>query len=266
MNIIEKQYYPNFYSIFKELGSYTFFLSALDQIVDGQLYADDNTNPTYALMLTADLNYIAGDLSSDEFAKSIFKISQSDEFLDFTGFIFNVKHKERIEEIFGLHTHTFVHRNNYQLEKENFVKTSSIQEGELVRITPESITDFREYDHYKAVFDECQFYWDEFKSDSQIKYANILVKDQSIMSLCYLCGESSFENSAELGIETFKPFQRKGLAEYISRVTINELLDLGFERINWHCHSDNIGSAKTALKLGFSCVDESYLAWFKKKI
>jgi len=52
---INKQDYKNFYDIFKEIGSYTFFLSSLDGIVKGELYTDDSNNPTYAIMINYDI-------------------------------------------------------------------------------------------------------------------------------------------------------------------------------------------------------------------
>ena len=263
---INKQDYKNFYNIFKELGSYTFFFSSLDGIVKGELYADDSNNPTYAIMITADLYYLAGDLSGDQFAKDLFNLSQSDVFLDYTGFIFASKNTDRIKEIFGEHTYKFVQRNNFQLAKSEFSYSKPNSDVDIVRVTPETISNLKEYDNFKEVYEECKFYWDEYPVDSRINFANILVIDNKISSYCFVCGESSSENSSELGIATFEGFKRKGYAEMLSRETLKELIELGYEKFNWHCHSDNVGSSKTALKLGFKCVDETYLAWFKKTL
>ena len=264
---IDKRDYINFYDIFKELGSYTFFLSALDGIVKGVLYADHAKNPTYAIMLTADLYYLAGDLSGEQFEQEIFCLSQSDAFIDHTGLIFSSKNISRIKEIFGEHTYEFIKRNNYQLNKSevNYIDTT-IASADIIKITPNTMSKFKEYANYKEVCDECMFYWDEYPIDSKINFANALVKENTFLSFCYVCGESSSENSCELGVETFEGFKRKGYAETICRETIKELIKLGYDKLNWHCHTHNIGSSKTALKLGFKQVDETHLAWFRKII
>ena len=262
---IDKQDYINFYDIFNELGSYTFLLSALDGIVKGELYADDTKNPTYAIMFTADCYYVVGDLRDEQLEQEIFNLSQSDAFLDYTGIIFSSKNLSRIKEIFGKHTYKFIERNNYKLSKSefNYIDTT-IDSSDIIKLTPDNIEEFKEHKNYNEVYEECKRYWDEYPKSSKINFSLTLVKDKMIISYCHVCGESSSENSCELGIETFEDFKRKGYAKMLCQETINELFKLGYDKINWHCHTDNIGSSSTALKLGFCLVGDSHLAWFRK--
>lgn len=264
---IDKRYYKNFYTLFRELGSYTFFLSALDGLVEGELYADDPNDPTYAIMLTADLYYLAGDISGKDFESEIIDLSQSDVFLENTGLIFSNDKITRVREILGEHTYKFLYRHNYKLNKSDYnaIDRKTVDK-EIVKVTPTNIVDFKDYANYEEVYDECMFYWDEYSKASRIKFANLLIKDDVILSYCYVCGESSSENSCELGIETFEEARRMGFAELLCNVTAGELFELGFDLLNWHCHADNIGSYKTALKLGFIKTEESHLAWFKKRL
>lgn len=264
---INKEDYKNFYSIFKELGSYVFMLSSIDGIVGGELYADDSNNPTYAVMLTADLNYLAGDLTNKKFEKELFKLSQSDNFLDYTGFVFLSKNISSVANIFGEHTHKFIKRYNHELMKSDFHYYRTILNGEkLIKMTPDNISIFSGYVNFKDVYEECNFYWDEYHKDSKIKFAFALVKENTFLSYSYVCGESLSENSCELAIETFECFRRKGYAELLSRETLKELIQLGYDKFSWHCHFDNIASSKTALKLGYIKVEETHLAWFKKNL
>lgn len=264
---IKKQDYINFYSIFEELGSYGFLLSSLDGIVQGDLYADDNINPTYALMVTADLCYLAGDLNGEHLKQELFKLSQSEAFFDYTGFIFLSRNASRVKDIFGEHTYKFIKRYNHQLMKSEYDDIDAILNGEeIVKLGPDNIMSFKEHENFNDLYEECRFYWDEYSKDSRINFAFALVKENTFLSFSHVCGESSSENSCELGIETFEGFRRKGYAEILSRETIRELIQLGYDRFNWHCHADNIGSSKTALRLGFRKVDETHLAWFKKNL
>ncbi len=61
------------------------------------------------------------------------------------------------------------------------------------------------------------------------------MKDDAIISCCYLCGKSSSENSCEIGVDTFEPFRRNGYAEVVCRETLKELIELGYDSFNWHC-------------------------------
>ncbi|NOR45456.1 MAG: GNAT family N-acetyltransferase [Candidatus Delongbacteria bacterium] len=262
---IGKQDYINFYDIFNELGFHGFLLSSLDGIVKGELYADDTKNPTYAIMLTADCYYVVGDLSDEQLEKEFFTLSQSDAFLDYTGIIFQNKNLSRIKEIFGKHTYEYIDRNGYKLFKSEVKYIDTIiDSADIIKLTPNNIVQFKEYRNFKEVYEECKRYWDEYPKSSKINFSIALVKDNTILSCCYLCGESSSENSCELGIDTFKGFRRKGYAETVCRETIKELIKLGYDNFNWHCYTDNIASSKTALKLGFKMVEESQLAWFRK--
>lgn len=264
---IDKQYYANFYDIFNELPSYTFLLSALDGIVKGKLYADDANKPTYAVMLTADCYYIVGDLSDAQVGQEIFALSQSGVFNDYEGIIFSKKNLNRIREIFGEHTYAFIERVAYQILKSEFVYSGNATDGvDSVSITPENIDHFKDFKNFKATHDDAKAYWDEYPQNSRIAFCNALVKNSTILARCFLNGESSSKNVCELDIETFEGFRKKGYAVTVCNEAMKAALELGYDRINWNCHVHNIASNKTALKLGFKQVDESYLAWFKKNL
>ena len=262
---IDKQDYVNFYDIFNELSSYTFLFGALDGIVKGELYADNTSNPTFAMMLTADCYYIVGDLSDKQLGKEIFNLSQSDAFKDYEGIIFSNKNLSRIKEIFGKHTYEFVERKSYQMLISEYKHINNTIDGiDIINLTPNNIAKFKKLGNFKAVYEDSKYYWDEYPKSSRINFCIVLVKDNTILSRCFLCGESSFENSCEPDIETYEGFKEKGYAETVCREVIKVVIKLGYVKINWHCHTRYIASNKTALKLGFKLVDENHLAWFRK--
>ena len=249
------------------MHSYTFLLCVLDGIVKGELYADSANNPNYAVMLTADCYYIVGDLSDEKSRQEVFNLSQADVFNDYEGIIFSNKNLNIIREIFGKHTYEFIERNSYQMLKSEFkCNDNTIGSTDIIKITPENITEFKEFKNFKAVFDDSKVYWDEYPKSSRIYFCTALVKDGIILSRCIINGESSSDNRCELDIETFEGYRRKGYAETICCEAIKEIIKLGYDKINWNCHADNIASSKTALKLGFKLVDENYLSWFRKSL
>jgi len=263
---IEKKYYINFYELFSELGSFTFMLSALDGIVKSDLYADNHKNPTYAVLLTKDLNYIVGDLTSDVLKNKLFDLSMSDSFLNYTGFVFLEKNTQRIKEIFSDHTYGYKDRWHFRLQASDYKTRVTDENVEIVKITPDNITQFKDYTNYDTVYEESMFYWDEYPKESKINFSTALLKDSAFVSCCYLCGESSSENSCEIGVDTFEPFRRKGYAQLVCQKTLENLINLGYTSFNWHCFKDNAASYKTAAKLGYQQVGESQLCWFKKDL
>ncbi|NHJ38581.1 MAG: GNAT family N-acetyltransferase [Asgard group archaeon] len=62
-------------------------------------------------------------------------------------------------------------------------------------------------------------------------------------------------NDCELYIETFDGYQRKGFATIVASAMIEECLKRHYT-IHWHCWATNLGSVKTAVKIGFELVNE----------
>ncbi|MAU13671.1 MAG: hypothetical protein CL607_27895 [Anaerolineaceae bacterium] len=55
----------------------------------------------------------------------------------------------------------------------------------------------------------------------------------------------------EIGIQTQKTFRRQGLAAVVAAACADLAFAKGFTEVGWHCDADNIGSWKTAMKVGF---------------
>ena len=55
----------------------------------------------------------------------------------------------------------------------------------------------------------------------------------------------------DIGIITHQAHRRQGLATIAVAATVEACLEQGFSAVGWHCNADNIGSWKTAEKVGF---------------
>ncbi len=67
----------------------------------------------------------------------------------------------------------------------------------------------------------------------------------------------------EVGIATLPPHQGKGLATATGSAFIQQALARGITRVGWHCYAMNRPSWATALKIGFTKVEDypAYLVW-----
>lgn len=265
MKKIRRQDYSNFYKIFSELGAFSYMLSVLDGIVEGHLYADDSKEPSYGILLTEDCYYLAGNLGQAEVKKALRDLSQSQAFKDVTGLIFSDDKKAIIGEIFGDHAYEYIERNAYILKAKDHAYRAETDKN-FVTLTPDNIHDYKAYANYEEVYEESKAYWDAYPEDSKINFSLVCLQDRAIVASCYIIGESSSENSCELGIDTFEGYKRQGFGQATCGEAINRLRHLGYEQFHWHCFKDNIASHKTALKLGFVKVDQNLLAWFRKHL
>ncbi|MFN2114089.1 MAG: GNAT family N-acetyltransferase [Anaerolineae bacterium] len=67
-------------------------------------------------------------------------------------------------------------------------------------------------------------------------------------------------DACEIGIHTLEPYRQRGLATVTAAAAVEHALGSGYSRVGWHCNEDNLGSARTAEKIGFKLVC-SYRSW-----
>ncbi|RPI98239.1 MAG: GNAT family N-acetyltransferase, partial [Chloroflexi bacterium] len=58
-------------------------------------------------------------------------------------------------------------------------------------------------------------------------------------------------SGCEIGIRTDPAYRRRGLAAITTAAAIECALSRGLSEVGWHCHEENVGSFKTAEKVGF---------------
>ncbi len=88
------------------------------------------------------------------------------------------------------------------------------------------------------------------------------VVGDTIAGLC----TSEFNTGArcEVGIMTMESYQRQGIATALAHALAAEAASRGITEIGWHCWSRNQASVATALKAGFTSVQDypSHVIWY----
>ena len=76
----------------------------------------------------------------------------------------------------------------------------------------------------------------------------VLVYENQVAGFCM--SEYNTGSRCEIGIATFEPYQRRGLATRMTRAFMAHSQALGITQIGWHCWGSNLPSVATALKAG----------------
>lgn len=72
-------------------------------------------------------------------------------------------------------------------------------------------------------------------------------------SLCdCISRDAARGNTCEIGIRTDPAYRERGLAAITAAAAVEHALAHGYQSVGWHCNMENIGSRRTALKVGFS--------------
>jgi RimJ/RimL family protein N-acetyltransferase len=76
-----------------------------------------------------------------------------------------------------------------------------------------------------------------------------VVHEGRVVSWCV--ADLALDDVVEVGIITLPDYRRRGLAAIATAAMVEDCLRRGFTRVNWQCNQDNVGSWKTAEKVGF---------------
>ena len=68
---------------------------------------------------------------------------------------------------------------------------------------------------------------------------------------CWCLADVTAGDACEIGIETAVAHRHRGLAAAVTAATVEFCQQAGFRHIGWHCEASNVGSMKTAEKVGF---------------
>ncbi len=74
--------------------------------------------------------------------------------------------------------------------------------------------------------------------------------------VCWCSAEYHAGEQVDVGIVTQWAHRQRGLATLVAAAAVEHFLDKGYRQVGWHCTDYNVGSWKTAEKVGFECQGE----------
>ncbi|UCH32356.1 MAG: GNAT family N-acetyltransferase [Candidatus Bathyarchaeota archaeon] len=226
----------------------------------GRIFVDNVDNPRTALALTVGGYFLAGDCNDQEINETLrsFLAGQI-----FTGQVFVKSSKSmfltlhpkaweaKLPDLIPTHDIIGRKRYHYVCNKVRFDWRNNIPKGYRVRRIDRIMLD-----------DSRIIFPDSIRTRMNIgeqwgTVENFLEKG---VSFCALCGhevvswcapDCMADRQIEVGIVTHPEHRRRGLAAVSVAATAEYCLNHGFSTVGWHCNELNIGSWKTAEKVGF---------------
>lgn len=219
----------------------------------GEVLADDDANPTAALLRCKSRFYLAGNPLNTRFNQRLYEaflqiyageIPGLDEF----SICFSAGWGPVLEEILKARLPLNVQRQYYEIDahptdwqKEAFPGiTLRAADKDLLTSPLEDLDDLRE----EMCSERASV--DEFLQKS---FGLCPVTEESLVGWCL--SEYNLPQRCEIGIATLPPYQRRGIAAWVTLAFVDEACRRGIARVGWHCYASNIPSGATALKAGF---------------
>jgi len=163
-----------------------------------------------------------------------------------------INSKENIND-----THNKIELNSRVNFKFNVNLYKKFKEKNIPKKLDIKSTNKNEYDNMKGSVIPSKF-WNNSNEFLEKGVGFSLYHDNNLATTAF----SAFitETKLELGMETLPAFRGKGFAQYICSALIDYCIENNYEPI-WACRSENIGSYKLAIKLGFE--EEKVLPYFR---
>ncbi len=226
----------------------------------GRIFVDNVDRPRTALALTVEGYLLAGDdgnLETNSALRRLFKenIFTGEVFVNGDWSVSLAVHPEtweaRLPYLIPTHEIERSERYHYLCRTVEFDWRSHVPAGCTVRRVDQALLD-----DSTIVFPEALRDWFDF-TEMWWTMENFLVKGVSfcvvegseVVSWCV--SDCAAGDRIDVGIITHPGHRRRGFAAIATAATVEYCLSHGFSAIGWHCNAENIGSWKTAEKVGF---------------
>ncbi len=226
---------------------------------------DNESNPKVAAIITSNKIFFFGVSSDVEFIKNLatflFERSKKEfyekKILRFDGYYYEQSWEERVEKLFT--EPKYENRCYYELTE---LKDKEWQEKiptgfKIEQITADLFDDPSTLGK-EWLLEEIESMWNNTQEFFDLGGGFcVLNKEREIIAWCTL--EYPGEESIECGVATKEEYRQRGFAFLVSCATCSYALEK-YKKVGWHCIKENIGSAKTAEKIGFLKKEEYQVA------
>lgn len=245
-----KDNYEKVRPVFKELLEYNLIITAvIEGTSPGRIWVDDIENPRAAFMISPEGNFLSG-CSNDEFNKSLKEVIPYYSHL----FYYPDTWEEKLDVIWKNKFVIKIFMRYYVFKQLKIDWKGRIPPGfTMVRIDE----DFLERTALKNFEDVAEWIEDNWKSPENFLKNGAgfcLIHNETIVS--WSLTDCVSGTKCEIGIRTDEDCRRRGLAALTVAAMVEHCLSHGLVHIGWHCADTNVGSYKTAEKVGFRKVLE----------
>lgn len=213
----------------------------------GKIFVDNLEKPLSTLIITTECKVVAGKADN-----KLFNIGVKEKlgFFD-TLTCDNEEWENNIHEIHkNIALRKYI-RRYYELDELKFVDFNRNMDSqytlEYVNVGNLNNLDFENSDKIRD--------WIKFVDISTFKdyclgaYVRI---DKKIVSMSLV--DCIVDDRIEIGVKTEKEYKKRGLGSLATAATVSSCISKGINKIGWHCVDTNIGSIKTAEKVGFKLI------------
>jgi RimJ/RimL family protein N-acetyltransferase len=260
MRELEPGQFERVRSLFQDFDYSLSINAAIEGNNPGRIFVDDADQPRTAFALTVEGYLLAGEDSNPETNEALRHLLKQ---RIFTGEVFVngdwsmslAVHPEsweaKLPELIPTHEVEKIERYHYLCHNLRFDWRQNVPEGYIVRSFDQALLNEEQIafpDVVRDWMDIPEVWWSEEKFLLKgVSYA--VLHDREVVAWC--TPDCVAGDRIDVGVITHPAHRRKGLASVVVAATVEECLKNGYSALGWHCNAENIGSWKTAEKVGF---------------
>ena len=238
---------------------------AVQAIMDGSvpagIYVDDLAQPQVAYTSNGPRHYLAGSPENREFNDSLqrhlvagrsFLQHESEDDLFILYYEPADAWEETLDNLLRASNPIRSEREYYAIEIEGYADQpacTSLPEGFSVHYVDKNLLAQEHLGNRDDLIEELCSERQSVEDFLDRSFGFCLLHRDSVAGWCL--SEYNTAGRCEVGIATFEPHRRRGLATIMASALLEHAPSQGISRVGWHCSASNLGSAATARKVGF---------------
>ena len=242
-----------------ELAQFNFSIPALlDGVNPGTIKVDDLDNPKSFYIHTVEGRYLAGDAAADTFIQALNAEFRERYFNDEVtvegdamGFVAaSDRWSAKMAELCHPRTVFTVQRRHYVCTELAYSAwRERLSDGYDVRRINLDLLNSDDLEIPGHIPHWIKWNWGTCEHFMIHGFGFCTIHENKIVSWCI--ADCTSGTQCEIGIHTAPHYRRRGLASATAAAAVEYALNNGFIEVGWHCNDDNVGSWKTAEKVGF---------------
>ncbi len=284
---IAKKDFKNVKDLFADIFFNLNSLAVINGDNAGRIWVDSLDNPKTGMIVDNECSiYITGDQSNKQFNTDVSSIIREEIFLAAEQHALKLSPEynngewiiyypreewlKTIEQDFGIKDIIPLRRNHYIFQKEKIPNwREKIQPDYTMQRVDKEFLKKKHLENFNVIEEWIDVTWRSTEDFLSRGFAFCLVKNEKII-VSWGIADWVTGNQAEMGIGTDEKYRRRGFATLVTAAAAEYCKKTGIE-LGWHCSEHNIGSWKTAEKVGFEkerdytaalgCFDENHNLW-----
>jgi len=251
---LNKADYEKVRPLFRALEYHLTSAAVLNGNCPGKVFVDDPANPRTAFMFSPEGCYLAGNPANDAFNRALnHAIYAGQAFDGEVDALFFVCHaegwREHLSVVLNPRPPIKMPRRHYVCRESKYNWRANVPDGCAVHCIDEVLLNRPGLRILAHVTDWMKNNWGSTADFLQRGFGFVAIRTDKVVS--WSLADCIGGDACEIGIHTLPAYRRRGLATITAAAAVDHASSLGLSLVGWQCAEDNLGSIRTAEKVGF---------------